>query len=48
VWTGHLTFAQALRASGVRIEGDRELARAFPDWLLLSPFAPFGRAGARA
>ena len=48
VWTGHLTFAQALRAGGVRIGGDRELARAFPDWLLLSPFAPFGRAGARA
>ena len=48
VWTGHLTFAQAQRAGGVRIEGDRELARAFPTWLLLSPFVPFGRAGARA
>lgn len=48
VWTGHLTFAQALRTGGVRVEGDRGLAHAFPGWLLLSPFAPFGRAAARA
>jgi DNA-binding HxlR family transcriptional regulator len=46
VWLGHLPFAQALRTGGVRIEGERSLAQAFPTWLMLSPFAPFGRAGA--
>ena len=45
VWLGHLTFAQALRTGGVRVEGERGLAQAFPTWLLLSPFATFGRAG---
>jgi hypothetical protein len=44
VWTGHLTFAQAIRAGGVRIEGTRALVHAFPGGLLLSPFAPVGQA----
>jgi DNA-binding HxlR family transcriptional regulator len=39
VWTGHLTFAQAIRAGGMRIEGPRTLVAAFPSWFLLSPFA---------
>jgi DNA-binding HxlR family transcriptional regulator len=39
VWTGALTFAQAMRAGGLRVEGARELVRALPTWLLLSHFA---------
>jgi DNA-binding HxlR family transcriptional regulator len=39
VWTGALTFEQAVRSEGLRLEGRRELVRAFPTWLLLSHFA---------
>jgi DNA-binding HxlR family transcriptional regulator len=39
VWTGHLTFAQGVRAGGLRLEGSRDLVHAFPGWLLLSHFA---------
>jgi len=39
VWTGALPFAQAVREGGLRVEGPRDLVRAFPTWLLLSHFA---------
>jgi DNA-binding HxlR family transcriptional regulator len=39
VWAGHLTFAQGVRTGGLRVEGPRALAAAFPSWLLLSHFA---------
>jgi DNA-binding HxlR family transcriptional regulator len=39
VWTGAVTFAQAVRSGGLRVEGSRDLTRAFPTWLLLSHFA---------
>jgi hypothetical protein len=39
VWTGAITFAQAVEAGGLRVEGPRDLVRAFPTWLLLSHFA---------
>jgi hypothetical protein len=39
VWTGAVTFAQAVRDGGLRVEGSRDLVRAFPTWLLLSHFA---------
>ena len=39
VWAGAVTFAQAVREGGLRIEGPRDLVRAFPTWLLLSHFA---------
>ncbi len=39
VWAGRLTFAQALRSGGIRVEGPRDLAHALPQWLLLSHFA---------
>jgi DNA-binding HxlR family transcriptional regulator len=39
VWTGHVTFGQAVQSGGVRVEGTRDLARDFPGWLLLSHFA---------
>ena len=48
VWTGHLTFPQAIRGGGVRVEGERALAHAFPDCFLLSPFASLARPAARA
>jgi DNA-binding HxlR family transcriptional regulator len=39
VWTGHLTFAQAVQSGGLQVEGARDLVRAFPSWLKLSHFA---------
>lgn len=39
VWMGALTFAEATRSGGLRMEGPRELVRAFPTWLMLSSFA---------
>jgi DNA-binding HxlR family transcriptional regulator len=39
VWTGAITFAQAVRSGGLRVEGARDLVQAFPTWLLLSHFA---------
>jgi hypothetical protein len=38
VWTGAMTFAQAVRSGGLRLDGPRDLVR-FPWWLLLSHFA---------
>jgi DNA-binding HxlR family transcriptional regulator len=47
VWMGAVTFAQAVRSGGLRMEGPRDLVRAFPTWLLLSHFAHVERlAGA--
>ena len=39
IYLGDVSFASALRAGDVRLSGPRELARAFPSWLLLSHFA---------
>jgi DNA-binding HxlR family transcriptional regulator len=39
VWAGHLHIEEAMRAGGLRLEGPRALVRAFPSWLMLSPFA---------
>ena len=44
VWTGHMTFAQAVRSGGLRLEGPRDLVRVFPTWLLLSHFAHVDRS----
>jgi DNA-binding HxlR family transcriptional regulator len=43
VWLGDATMARALREGGVRLDGPRDLVRAFPGWLLLSGFAPVAR-----
>ena len=43
VWLGDVSFEQALRSRDIRLEGPRELARAFPGWLLLSHFAGVAR-----
>lgn len=39
VWLGRTSFADALASELVQIEGPTTLARAFPRWLKLSPFA---------
>jgi DNA-binding HxlR family transcriptional regulator len=39
VWVGASTFEEALRAGDLRLEGPRDLVRAFPSWFLLSRFA---------
>ena len=43
VWRGLRPLKAALRSGAVRIAGRSELRRAFPRWLLLSPFAPVER-----
>ncbi len=39
VWAGHLAWAEAVRAGGIKLEGARAVAQAFPGWLQLSHFA---------
>ena len=39
VWMGAVPFSEALRSGGLRVEGARDLVRAFPSWLLLSHYA---------
>ena len=36
---GDQPFEAAIREGGLRVEGPRDLVRAFPTWLLLSHFA---------
>jgi DNA-binding HxlR family transcriptional regulator len=43
VWLGDVSFDQAIRARKVRLEGPRDLVRAFPRWLLLGHFAGVAR-----
>jgi len=43
VWLGDLTFDRVLRAGELRLLGSRELAKAFPSWWLLSPYAAVPR-----
>lgn len=39
IWLGDQSFADAVRTQQVCLTGDPQLAREFPSWLLLSPFA---------
>jgi len=39
VWLGDLPFESVLRSGAVRLVGPRQLAKAFPSWLMLSHFA---------
>jgi DNA-binding HxlR family transcriptional regulator len=54
VWLGDCTFEDAVRVGKVQVTGSRDLARAFPSWLMLSHFAKVPRplssstAGSRA
>ena len=43
VWLGDVPLEQAVRARDVRVEGPKDLVRAFPGWLLLSHFAGVAR-----
>ena len=40
VYTGHLSFADGVRAGTIKVEGPRALVQEFPRWLLHSHFAP--------
>jgi hypothetical protein len=40
-------LAEAVRANRIRLIGPRTLARQFPHWLLLSPFASVPRSSTR-
>lgn len=39
VWAGRTTWDAAMRSRAIVIDGPRRLARAFPRWFALSPFA---------
>jgi len=43
VWRGLRPIRAEIAARRIRIDGDRRLARALPDWLLLSAYAPIAR-----
>jgi hypothetical protein len=43
VWLGDVSFVDALRSRAVRVDGPKDLVRAFPGWLLLSHFAGVAR-----
>ena len=43
VWLGDSTFDRVLRSGELRLFGPRDLARAFPSWWLLSPYAAVPR-----
>lgn len=53
IWMGHRRFADALRAGDLKVEGPRDLARAFPSWFHLNvfvdlaPVKPPSQAGRR-
>ena len=44
VWIGHMSYANALRAGLIDVDGPSELTRSLPAWLALSMFAPFSTA----
>jgi DNA-binding HxlR family transcriptional regulator len=44
VWRGIRSLKDALRAGSIQLLGPPELRRAFPQWLLLSVYAPIKRA----
>ena len=43
IWRGDLTWAAALRAGALEVQGPRALRRAVPAWFTLSPFASVPR-----
>ncbi|HET7198526.1 MAG TPA: helix-turn-helix domain-containing protein, partial [Burkholderiales bacterium] len=45
VWLGDQTFGAAVRERKIRVSGSPALARQFPSWLLLSPFAAVPHPG---
>lgn len=47
VWLGDIAFEDARRAGRVTVHGRRELAEAFPSWLMLSSFANVPRPASR-
>jgi DNA-binding HxlR family transcriptional regulator len=48
VWLGDCTFDDTLRSGKMHLTGPRELAKAFPSWLMLSHFAKVPRPERKA
>jgi DNA-binding HxlR family transcriptional regulator len=48
VWLGDVTFESVLSSGEVRLIGPRQLAKAFPSWLMLSHFAGVPRPKSQA
>jgi len=48
VWMGERTATDAVESGALELKGPPALTRAFPSWLLLSPFAPIERADSNA
>jgi DNA-binding HxlR family transcriptional regulator len=44
VWMGNRDVREAMRCGAIQLQGTPGLVRAFPSWLLLSPFAKVERA----
>jgi DNA-binding HxlR family transcriptional regulator len=45
VWLGEVPIRQAIREGALNLNGDRQMAREFPSWLLLSTLAAVPRPG---
>jgi len=48
IWLGDVPFESVLRSGDVRLIGPRQLAKAFPSWLMLSHFAAVPRPESQA
>lgn len=48
VWLGDRDVREAVRSGAIELKGAAGLARSFPRWLLLSPFAKVERVAAKA
>jgi DNA-binding HxlR family transcriptional regulator len=48
MWEGEVDLRDAMRAGTIGLHGARWVVAAFPDWLLLSPAAPYVRAARAA
>jgi DNA-binding HxlR family transcriptional regulator len=44
LWLGYIDYGTAIRSSALIVEGSKPLTRAFPQWLMFSPMAPYVRA----
>ncbi len=42
-WRGFRDLRSEIRAGRIRVDGPRDLKKAFPDWLMLSMLAPYAR-----
>lgn len=48
LWEGEIDLLDAVRAGEIQVSGDRRVVSRLPDWLQLSPVAPYVRAARTA